>query len=63
MSTEPRHSEVLCFPFRARSLALKPAHLALHRLTSRVIMVVPQSTVKSELSDTHKGRKVLKLVA
>lgn len=56
MSTEPRQSEVLCFPFRARSLALKPAHWALHRLTSRVITVVPQFTLRSELSEKHRDK-------
>lgn len=56
MSTEPKQSEMLCFPFRARSLALKPAHLALHRLTSSVMTVVPQSTVRSELPEKHKDK-------
>lgn len=56
MSTEPRQSEMLWLPFRARSVALKPAHFALHRFTSRVITVVPQSTVRSELSKKRKNK-------
>lgn len=48
---------MLWFPFRARSLALKPAQLALHRLTSRVITVVPQSTIRSELSEENGQSK------
>lgn len=50
VSREPRHSVVLWFPFRARSVVLKPDHWAVHRLISRVITLVPQSTVRSEFS-------------
>lgn len=54
VSIEPWHSEILWFPFRARSVVLKPAHWAVHRFTSRVIILVPQSTVRSELSVEDK---------
>lgn len=49
LSMVPRQSEMLCFPFRARSVVLKPDHWAVHRLISRLMVAAPQSTVMSEL--------------
>lgn len=54
LSMEPRQSVMLCFPFRARSVVLKPDHWAVHRLISRVIVAAPQSTVMSELPSKHR---------
>lgn len=60
-SMEPRQAVLLWFPLRARLEALKPAHSAVHRLTSMVIMVVLHSIVRSEFSKNDES-KILSLI-
>lgn len=55
VSMVPLHWALLRSPFRARPLGSKPAHSAVHRFTSRVIVLVPQCTTRSLLSK-QKGR-------
>lgn len=57
VSMEPWHSVLLCSPFNARPVGSKPAHCAVHRLTSRVITLVPHSTIRSVLSGEEKAER------
>lgn len=55
VSVTPKHKLLLCCPFMASVEALKPAHDAVHTFTSNVMMLTPQSTVRSLFTAGNDG--------